>query len=198
MAARAHDVRDNTASLGAAWTLPMLDRAKTAFCEDEPSSGVTSEKRSVRSRAVGWFLFAIAVIASSSALAWRGYAEIHSISERRANDVHELQASIQRLELAHQQIAQRVEALQQAQQQHENSRLGDVQRLSLQLMALQGEVEKVAKKNETEQKAVKSEPRPATRKKNDVSSTAASSRTRSVARDGASEPSSKPAVEERN
>ena len=69
MAARAHDVRDNTASLGAAWTLPMLDRAKTAFCEDEPSSGVTSEKRSVRSRAVGWFLFAIAVIASSSALA---------------------------------------------------------------------------------------------------------------------------------
>jgi len=88
--------------------------------------------------------------------------------------------------------------LQQAQQQHENSRLGDVQRLSLQLMALQGEVEKVAKKNETEQKAVKSEPRPATRKKNDVSSTAASSRTRSVARDGASEPSSKPAVEERN
>jgi hypothetical protein len=25
---------------------------------------------------------------------WRGYAEIHSISERRANDVHELQATV--------------------------------------------------------------------------------------------------------
>jgi hypothetical protein len=91
-----------------------------------------------------------------------------------------------------------VDALQQAQQQREQSRLGDVQQLSLQLLALQGEVEKVAKKNETEQKAAKSEPRPATRKKNDVSSTAATSRTRSVARGGVSEPPSKPAVEERN
>ncbi len=206
MAARAH-VRENTASRGAAWPLPMLDQAETAFCEsdmefpstieDESSSDVASNKRSVRIGAVGWFLFAIALIASSSALAWRGYAEIHSITERRANDVHELQATIQRLELANQQIAQRMDALQQAQQQHEQSRLGDVQQLSLQLMALRGDVEKLAK-NESEQKAAKNEPRPATRKKNDVSSTAATSRTRSVARGGASEPPSRSAVEERN
>jgi hypothetical protein len=65
--------------------------------------------------------------------------------------VHDLQAAIQRLELAQQQIVQRMETLQLVQQKNEQSRLADVQRLSESLTSLYGQLETVAKSSSKQQ-----------------------------------------------
>jgi hypothetical protein len=78
------------------------------------------------------------------------------LAEAQRQDVRDLQAAIQRLDLAQQQIVQRLDALQLVQQKNEQSRLADVQRLSENLTSLYGRLENVAKsrsKQETQKRS---------------------------------------------
>lgn len=190
----------------------MLDRAQHAFsqsdinprtsADDEPSSPVAADPNPIRIGAIAGLLLTMVFIGSGSGLAWRAYTEVSRLTERRANDAYQLQAAIQRVELAHQQIAQiahQVDALQQAQQQNDQVRLHDLPRLSLQLTALQGDIEKVANSESKRlEKVAKSELKPATQKKSAVTSPAAKSLTGGVGVGGASDLSSKSAAAERH
>jgi hypothetical protein len=73
------------------------------------------------------------------------------LADAQRQDVHDLHAAIQRIELAQQQIAQRVDALQLGQQKNEQSGLNDVQRLSENLTSLYGQLETVAKSSSKQQ-----------------------------------------------
>jgi hypothetical protein len=96
-------------------------------------------------------LFLLAVIGSAAAMAWRAHIDLPLLAEAQRQDVHDLQAAIQRLELAQQQIVQRMETLQLVQQKNEQSRLADVQRLSESLTSLYGQLETVAKSSSKQQ-----------------------------------------------
>jgi hypothetical protein len=137
--------------------MPILDQVENLGrdpdmeIENEALYRSGRSSRLIRIGAAVGLLFVIAVIGSAAALAWRAHIELPLIAEAQRQDVHDLQAAIQRLELAQQQIAQRVDALQQAQQKSEQSRLGDVQRLSEHLTSLYGQLETVAKSSSKQQ-----------------------------------------------
>ena len=127
--------------------------------ENEVLSRSGANLKLIRVGAAAGLLFVLAVIGSTAVLAWRAHIDVPLIAEAQRQDVHDLQAAIQRLE----QIAQRVDALQQAQgalqqaqQRNERSRLADVQRLSENLTSLNGRLETVAKsasKQETQKRS---------------------------------------------
>jgi hypothetical protein len=167
MTTSARDYTENS-SVGVSWRTPISDQVENLSrdsdmtIEDEgwyrssaSASRFSANSRLFRVGAVAGLVFVLAVIGSAAALAWRAHIELPVLAEAQRQDVHDLQAAIQRLELAQQQITQRMDALQLVQQKNEQSRLADVQRLSENLTSLYGQLETVAKsssKQETQKR----------------------------------------------
>jgi hypothetical protein len=156
----ARDYTENS-TIGARRRTPISDQVENLSGDSDRANENSALYRSsansrlIRVGAAAGLLFVLAVIGSIAALAWRAHIDVPLIAEAQRQDVHDLQAAIQRLELVQQQIAPRVEALQQAQQKNEQSRLADVQRLSENLTSLYGQLEAVAKsttKQETQKR----------------------------------------------
>jgi hypothetical protein len=143
-------------------------------------SGANS--RLIRVAAAAGLLLVLAVIGSAAALAWCAHIDLPLLAEAQRQDVRDLQAEIQRLELAQQQIAQRADTLQLVQQKNEQSRLADVQRLSENLTSLYGQLETVAKSSSKQQ----------TQKRNSAASAASKSQALNTP------PSGKPSAEVQN
>jgi hypothetical protein len=123
---------------------PKFNAERPTARETEISPGANIKPSSIGAGAVAGFLLAMAVIGLATALAWRAHTDIASIVRTQHADMDEFETVIQRLDLAQQQITQRVDALQQVQQKNEESRLVDAQRLSEQLKFLHGELERAA------------------------------------------------------
>ena len=167
MTTPARDYTENS-SVGVSWRTPISDQVENLSrdsdmaIEDEDwyrssasSSRFSASSRLIRVGAAAGLVFVLAVIGSAAALAWRAHIDLPVLAEAQRQDVHDLQASIQRLELAQQQITQRMDVLQLVQQKNEQSRLADVQRLSENLTSLYGQVETIAKsssKQETQKR----------------------------------------------
>jgi hypothetical protein len=111
----------------------------------------SANPRLIRVGAAAGVLFVLTVLGSAAALAWRAHIDVPLLAEAQRQDVRDLQAAIQRLELAQQQIVQRMDTLQLVQQKNEQSRLADVQRLSENLTSLYGQLETVAKSSSKQQ-----------------------------------------------
>jgi hypothetical protein len=157
----ARDYTENS-SIGVRWRMPISDevenlgRDSDMAIQNEGWYRSSANSRLIRVGALAGLLFVLAVIGSAAALAWRAHIDLPLLAQTQRQDVHDLQAAVQRLELAQQQIVQRLDALQLVQQKSEQSRLADVQRLSENLTSLYGQMETVAKsssKQETQKRS---------------------------------------------
>jgi hypothetical protein len=119
----------------------------------ESSDRANASPRLLTAVATASFLVVMAIIGSAAALAWRAQSNLSSIAELQRQDVLELQAAIEHLELVQQQTTQRIDVLQQAQQKTDQSRLGDVQRLSERVSSLQAELEKASSAKQAQKKS---------------------------------------------
>jgi hypothetical protein len=137
--------RLESAPVGARRGSPILDEAQNLSGDTEvshtPASKSSDQSTFVRVGATAGFLCAMAIIGSAAALAWRAYTDLPLLAEIEREDVQEMQASLERLGLTHQQLAQQVEALQQLQQKNEQSQHIGVQRLSDRLTSFQAELQ---------------------------------------------------------
>jgi hypothetical protein len=152
MTTPARDYTENSA-IEVRWRTPISDEAENLSPDSDmviQNQGwyrFSANAKLIRVGAAAGLVFVLAVIGSAAALAWRAHIDLPLLAEAQRQDVHDLQAAIQRLELAQQQIVQRMNTLQLVQQKNEQSRLADVQRLSQDLTSLYGQLEAVAKSN---------------------------------------------------